>query len=444
MSGYFELLETELRAAVERTANVPGPERRRVRAWTGGLALAGGVAAALAVALLAVTMLGHARHGGGRVAGSEAGSGSQLRKLLDEYSVLRRPQTAADRSRGLSGLLAPGTHVVPNLMRLATTLRDGEQVFVGVERRSVTRADLAVNSYLIGVWITGPHSYGGATSVNPATDEPRFPWPLGMRRDPRTRAWVPTWVSVVPDGVTSVGWTFFGPSHGGYERRVAITVPVVGNVAATPVAGTGTADLVRVVWKGVGDRTIRAYTPARLIAAAPVSSAVRDVLGADGIGAVKFGASPAAMRAAVDSLLRQPGGAYARGGSCGLDHQIQWWDDRTANGLPLLTVYFRRSKFAGYQYGEYGTLTAPRLPAQGLALATTRGLRIGDTLARGRDLYGRAFAISAAQGGTWGVRTAGGVIVGYAWGTPKHGAVSPRSVVATIDAGDVGCPALSP
>jgi len=181
------------------------------------------------------------------------------------------------------------------------------------------------------------------------------------------------------------------------------------------------------------------------VAASRVPSAVRDVLGADGIGAVKFGASPAAARAAIASLVRQPGGAYTRGGSCGLDHRIQWWDDRTANGLPLLTTYFRRSKFAGYQYGEYGKLTAPHLPARGLALATTRGLRIGDALARGRQLYGRSFAISAAQGGTWSVRVADGLISGYAWGTPKHGGdVAPNSVVATIDAGDVGCPALSP
>ena len=83
-------------------------------------------------------------------------------------------------------------------------------------------------------------------------------------------------------------------------------------------------------------------------------------------------------------------------------------------------------------------------PARDQALATRRGLRIGDTLARGRQLYGRAFTMSPAQGGTWGVRTAGGRIDGYAWGAPKDGAVSPQSVVATVDAGDVGCPAVSP
>ena len=37
-----------------------------------------------------------------------------------------------------------------------------------------------------------------------------------------------------------------------------------------------------------------------------------------------------------------------------------------------------------------------------------------------------------------------GRIDGFARGTPKCGDVSPQSVVATIDAGNVGCPALSP
>ena len=60
---------------------------------------------------------------------------------------------------------------------------------------------------------------------------------------------------------------------------------------------------------------------------------------------------------AVDSLIGQRGGAYARRGSCGLDHQIKWWDQWTANGEPALTVYFRHSTFVGYQFGD---LDAPR------------------------------------------------------------------------------------
>jgi hypothetical protein len=165
---------------------------------------------------------------------------------------------------------------------------------------------------------------------------------------------------------------------------------------------------------------------------------VLDVLRAGGIAGLRFGASPSSVQAAIDSLLRQPGATYGRGGSCGLDHRITWWDDWTADGEPALTVYFRRAAFAGYQVGELGR---PRNPPGGWALATARGLRVGDTLKRGRRLYGREFAISTAQGGSWSVRVRGGLIRGYASGVPGHGE---QVEVATIDGGDVGCPALSP
>lgn len=442
-----ELEEQLVRAAGGRAADLPSQGRGPARAWAGGLALAAGVAAALAVALLGVALLGHARQAGEQTAGKQSESGSQLRKLVAEFAVLRRAQTPADAPpKDWQAVAVPSAaRLLPGLTRLATTLHDGERVFVGVEQSSIARGSHHSSSCVLGIFITGPKSYAGSASFDPKTGYAPFPSPLGMRRDQRTRAWVPTWVSIVPDGVTSVAWTFFAPSEGGNKRRVvAIKVPVAGNVAGASVAGTSPADLVRVAWKGAGGRTIRTYTHPGASHATPLQGAVRDVLGSDGIGAVKFGASPAAMRAAIGSLLGQPGGAYKRGGSCDLDHDIQWSDDRTANGPPLMIAYFRRSKFTGYQYGEYGTLTAPRLPARDHALATRRGLGIGDTLARGRQLYGRALTISPAQGGTWGVRTAGGRIDGYAWGAPKDGAVSPQSVVATIDAGDVGCPAVSP
>jgi hypothetical protein len=55
-------------------------------------------------------------------------------------------------------------------------------------------------------------------------------------------------------------------------------------------------------------------------------------------------------------------------------------------------------------------------------------------------MYGGAFRLSSAEGGVW----TAGRLSGYAWGSPSAGAVSVDSVVATIDAGDVGRPALSP
>jgi hypothetical protein len=89
-------------------------------------------------------------------------------------------------------------------------------------------------------------------------------------------------------------------------------------------------------------------------------------------------------------------------------------------------------------------LTAPRAPIRGDAIATAEGLGIGERLALGRRLYGERFALSTAQDGTWSVRTPRGRIDGYAWGRPSYGDVSWQSVVATIDAGDLGCPAVSP
>ena len=65
------------------------------------------------------------------------------------------------------------------------------------------------------------------------------------------------------------------------------------------------------------------------------------------------------------------------------------------------------------------------------------------TLARGQQVYGGAFHLSTAQGGSWSTRTAAGCIDGYAFGNPD--ARPARFVpVETIDAGNVGCPALSP
>lgn len=447
MSGYFEMLEAELRAATTRAAVLPSPGSRRWRAWTGGLVLAGGIAVTLVVALLAVALLGHAHRTASGTAARKPASDVQLHRLLDQFGVLRRPQTPADQPpQDWQAVLVPsGARLVPGLTRLATTLSDGERVFVGVERRSIGRAGRRSSPYVLGIFITGPKSYSGSASFDPKTGYAPFPSPLGMRRNARTRAWIPTWVSVVPDGVSWVGWTFFGPSHGRYQRRLAVKASVVDNVAAAPVAGTGATDLVGVAWKGADGRTIRTYIHAGVLpGAAPISAArvtVLDVLGPNGIGSVRFGASPGDVRTAIDSLLDQPGSAYRPGGSCGLDHEITWSDQWTASGEPALTVYFRHSAFAGYQVGELGP---PRYPPGGWALATTQGLRVGDPLARGRQLYGRQFATSAAQGGTWGVRVAGGLITGYAWGTPKHGDVSWQSVVATIDAGDVGCPAQSP
>ena len=164
-------------------------------------------------------------------------------------------------------------------------------------------------------------------------------------------------------------------------------------------------------------------------------------LAGDGIAGVKFGAPPAAVIAAVKRRLGPPTSTYRRGGSCGLDHTIGW--PGSAHAFPL-TLYFQRGRFRGYQYGPPYQTTLAHIRG-GLALTTTRGLAIGDTLARGQQLYGKAFKITTEQAGSWDARTVAGDLAGFVVLNPTNGnIISRKNVVATIEAGDVGCPALSP
>jgi hypothetical protein len=167
-----------------------------------------------------------------------------------------------------------------------------------------------------------------------------------------------------------------------------------------------------------------------------------DVLGTSSIANLRFGASPAQARAVIDALLHQGGGATEKSGSCRVRSQITWWDQWTASAEPSLTLYFGRSGLVGY---EFGAPQEPRKPTGGWMLATRRGLRVDSTFSSGRRLYGAAFVWSAAQGGVWLIRSGATRLRGYAWTpTPTGTDVGRHSVVATIDAGDVGCPAVSP
>lgn len=233
---------------------------------------------------------------------------------------------------------------------------------------------------------------------------------------------------------------------------LAVTVAVV--VVAVPLVGHA-------------HTTAHASPPASSAPATPAATPVDKnrhrisvVLTGDGIGRVKFGQSRVAVVAAVTRLLG-PSSTGLLGPSstgymrvqaeCGVDHAMTWVNYPVVSAYgkrypldPKLTVWFSHSRFVGYQYGEQGTKLAPRAPSLGTVLATTRGLTVGDKLSRGRQLYGAAFKTSTAQGGVFLISASAGRIDGYAWGSPRYGDVSLQSLVATIDAGNVGCPALSP
>ncbi len=182
---------------------------------------------------------------------------------------------------------------------------------------------------------------------------------------------------------------------------------------------------------------------------------ISNVLTGDGIGRVRFEEPRVAVIAAVTRLLGPSSTGYTRANAvlaeCGVDHTMIWpnWPVASAHGShypldPMLTVWFSHSRFVGYQYGEFRNMPPPRAPSLGTVLATTRGLTIGDTFARGRKLYGAAFRTSTAQGGVFLISAPAGRIDGFAWQPRTYRGVGLGSLVATIDAGDVGCPALSP
>lgn len=137
----------------------------------------------------------------------------------------------------------------------------------------------------------------------------------------------------------------------------------------------------------------------------------RRVLSARGIGPATLGKGFGPALEAVGNLLgvfghRTPG----RG--CGVSTGEQMLDHND--------LFFGHEHFVGYEYS-------------GRFLATTAGLRVGDTIAQARRIYGAGFKTSTAQGGSWSAAGLRGYLT-----APRNGRIS------TIDAGNVGCPALRP
>lgn len=153
---------------------------------------------------------------------------------------------------------------------------------------------------------------------------------------------------------------------------------------------------------------------------------VHEVLAADGIGQVTFGSAPVVVTRLLTSLMgRPPSRPYHSSVICRVDHAIQW---------PGLAASFAHNRFVGYQY--WSTTARPQP-----TLVTTHGLGVGDTVTRARQLYGRRFTTNAAQGGSWTAHTTTGNLFGYLTGPPSQ---RPHDKIASIAAGHVGCPAVTP
>ena len=180
------------------------------------------------------------------------------------------------------------------------------------------------------------------------------------------------------------------------------------------------------------------------------------VLRGDGIGNIQFGQSPTAAVHGVQRLLGLGRPTQATATSplgythfgCGF-YQVYW------TGLPAtptrvlhssgLTLWFKRSRFAGYTYGSpAGGPTTPVI-TRGPRFSTAEGLGLREPVGRGRRLYGNALVITSTPQGTrpnprlprlpaWEVQTVSGRIYGFIQN--PAGTLSARGgTIGSIDAG---------
>jgi hypothetical protein len=155
----------------------------------------------------------------------------------------------------------------------------------------------------------------------------------------------------------------------------------------------------------------------------------------NGIGGATFGQPEAVAIAELDKVLGSPRTPRPVGdaGNCTVDAYLTW---------PTLTAYFLRGRFVGYNSASL-VGAGPGAPSVIPRASTAAGLQIGDDVARARRIYGAAFVVMSAQGGSWRVSTSTGMLDGYLTAVPAR-PTRPAPRVADVSAGSLGCPAASP
>ncbi|MDQ6806566.1 MAG: hypothetical protein M3065_16735 [Actinomycetota bacterium] len=221
MSGYFEHVERELRAAVRARTHVPWYARRLsgLRLPPGAVAIAVSVLLALIIAAGGVILLGR---GANRTGSASVPPGA--RALFAKLAVLRRPQTAADRAMPARLLAQLDRRTVPSLTRLVAAYPNGFKLFMTVgplESRS--------SEYGVGLVHVGG---GGGGETAAQLDRQLSPGFFGGGLVPGGELNN----AIVPDGVAKVKWRFAGlelPRK--HFPPVTIYPRVRNNVALAPV-----------------------------------------------------------------------------------------------------------------------------------------------------------------------------------------------------------------
>jgi hypothetical protein len=140
---------------------------------------------------------------------------------------------------------------------------------------------------------------------------------------------------------------------------------------------------------------------------------------AAGFGDIAFGTGEDAAQAALVKLLGEPKKDVTRSGlpaACRVSSSAEW------EGF---TAFYFNGAFTGYEY-------------RGADLEGPDGLNVGMSVAAAKESAGKDFSTSFAQGGSWLLHTPSGKLFGYL------DAVPPKARIASIDAGAVGCSAMTP
>jgi hypothetical protein len=174
--------------------------------------------------------------------------------------------------------------------------------------------------------------------------------------------------------------------------------------------------------------------------------AARRLLQGNGIGSITFGQPRSAVLAELERLLGPPHETIP--GICGFGRSTDWIGLNINSHVPNLSaelnLFFKHSRFVGYAYSE--NAEGPARQRHGVLLATIRGLTLGDTVARARHRYGRAFIETSVPQGTppsaklprlpaGELTTTSGEISAGVQGFGRQDRISAHSTVVSIGAG---------
>jgi hypothetical protein len=283
MSLFLPELERELRAAI-RARSSPDAESgpghdpahggRSSRVRSGRRPNIGAVAAtvcsvlALAVAGVLLISLGAHESMAPHPPASSQQVPAAVRKLATKLAVLRRPQTAKDRSFRAVVARALGSggfsqhpiframvqQTIPSLTRYTQTLPDGQEVFLivfgGIPGPGRTIRPASRNVANIGLALVPPRAHpadgeglgeggGGASAASLY---------FFARRGP-TGCDGNTLHNIVPDGIARIRWQFPRQDAYGYVYKgpLTVNVPVRQNVAIATINGRASCDKPSVV-----------------------------------------------------------------------------------------------------------------------------------------------------------------------------------------------------